>query len=267
MIYTGTSGYSFKDWVGKVYPPDLAPSKMLGYYSRVWKFNALELNFTYYRMPSHRTVTGMLRKLDRELVFAVKAPGKVTHEFWKSPPLEGRLQTFSLEFYNALEPMRVEGKLGPILFQFPWSFKGVPKNRDYLERLADSFDCARRECAFEFRHSSWASEDTFELLECLSVTPVVVDEPALVGDLFPYLLREGRRNAYFRLHGRNKDWFKNTGANRYDYDYSDDELRSFALDVLKFHGQGLRVFVFFNNCYMGKAVHNALRFREMIGGA
>ncbi|MBC7123441.1 MAG: DUF72 domain-containing protein, partial [Pseudothermotoga sp.] len=62
MIYVGTSGYSFSDWIGEVYPEGISRSNMLRYYASVWRFNAVELNFTYYALPTYRTIVSMLRR-------------------------------------------------------------------------------------------------------------------------------------------------------------------------------------------------------------
>jgi uncharacterized protein YecE (DUF72 family) len=267
VIHIGTSGYSFPDWIGTAYPEGLVPSQMLRYYHNVWRFSAVELNFTYYRMPSYKTITGMLRQIAGEMVFSVKAPGKITHEFWKASSVDiVDIKELAVGFLNSLSPMREEDRLGPILFQFPWSFKRNEENMAYLERLSKVFDTGENRLVVEFRHDSWAVEESFESLGKVDIVPAVVDEPSIAG-LFPYLPRGGRDVAYFRFHGRNPGWFESEGSERYNYDYSEDDLRSFALDVLEFHGHGLEVFVFFNNCHLGKAVHNALRFRDMIGGA
>ncbi|WP_214079019.1 DUF72 domain-containing protein [Mesotoga sp.] len=264
MIYLGTSGYSFPDWVGTAYPEGISSSQMLRYYHSVWKFNSVELNFTYYRMPSLKTITGILRKIPGEMTFSVKAPGRVTHELWNGD--SRGLREVSSEFFSALLPMREEGKLGPTLFQFPWSFKFNEGNVMYLEEVADSFDPESNLLAFEFRHDSWANKATFEALERIGGIPVTVDEPS-IGELFPYIPSAGAKGAYFRFHGRNSNWFRSSGSERYNYDYSEVDLRSFALDVLEFHKRDMPVYVFFNNCYMGRAIHNALQLREMLGGA
>jgi len=264
VVYLGTSGYSFPDWVGTAYPSGISSSQMLRYYHSVWRFNSVELNFTYYRMPSIKTITGILRKIPGEMTFAVKAPGQATHDLWKDD--SGELRKVSGEFYQALQPMREEGRLGPVLFQFPWSFKFSERNREYIEEIAGSFDPDSNLLAFEFRHDSWANEAAFEAVEEAGGIPVTVDEP-IIGGLFPYIPRAGLRGAYFRFHGRNPDWFNSNGSERYNYDYSEDDLRSFAIDVLEFHKRDLPVFVFFNNCYMGRAVHNALLLKDLLGGA
>jgi uncharacterized protein YecE (DUF72 family) len=167
---------------------------MLRYYHNVWKFNAVELNFTYYRMPSYKTIAGMLRQIAGEMVFSVKAPGKITHEFWKAPSAD--LMELAVGFLDVLTPMREEGRLGPILFQFPWSFKRNEENIAYLERLSKVFDAGENRLVVEFRHDSWAVEESFELLEKIDIVPAVVDEPSIAG-LFPYLPRQGRNVAIF----------------------------------------------------------------------
>ena len=264
MIYLGTSGYSFKDWLGTAYPIDLAPSKMLKYYSSVWRFKAVELNFTYYRMPDYRTMTAISRQVPGEIKFAVKVPGTITHEHWKNndtTSARANIKTFLL----ATEPLKSEGRLGPLLLQFPYSFRPDTKNLDYLKGVVEGFGSDYR-LATEFRNVAWANYKLLPFIKELDVVPVTVDEPPLKG-LYPYIPVHGRDLGYFRFHGRNRDWFTVSGDERYNYNYPDDEMRSFSLNVLEFSNKGFDIYVFFNNCYMGRAVHNALRFRELLGGA
>lgn len=264
MIYVGTSGYSFKDWIGNAYPADLAPSKMLKYYYSVWDFKAVELNFTYYRMPSYKNIASISRQIPGEITFAVKAPGTITHDYWRNDDINS-MREDTKKFISALEPIKIEGRLGPLLLQFPNSFKPEEKSFDYLKTTAASFGPDYK-LALEFRNKLWAKKEIFQFIKELEAVPVTVDEPPL-NSLYPYIPECGKETAYFRFHGRNQDWFTVSGDERYNYDYSDDELRSFTLNVLEFFNKGLDVYVFFNNCHMGNAVHNALRFRELLGGA
>ncbi|AKI98038.1 DUF72 domain-containing protein [Kosmotoga pacifica] len=265
MLYLGTSGYYFRNWIGTAYPEDIRPSQMLSYYHAIWKFNTVELNFTYYRMPDYHTLAAISRKVPGDFVFAVKSPGSVTHEHWKTLNTNQAVDELKT-FKRALAPIISENRLGPILFQFPSTFRPTEENLSYLEKVMNT--CIEDSVlpAVEFRHKSWARKeyDNF-LLECGAI-PVVADEPE-ISTLFPYRPVSGNGIAYFRFHGRNPDWFVSEGSERYNYNYSDDELRFFALDVIEFLSKGLDVYVYFNNCHMGNAVHNALRFREMVGGA
>lgn len=257
MIYIGTSGYSFSDWVGEVYPEGISKSDMLKYYAAVWKFNAVELNFTYYTIPTYRTVVSMLRKTPSDFVFSVKLPASVTHEAWKtnSFPEEDVKKTLV-----ALAPMVEEGRLKILLAQFPYSFRDTSNNRYYLQLLRDKID---KPIAVEFRHASWNNEAVYELLSGCGFTFVIVDEPNL-RELFPYVPRLTSNIAYFRFHGRNKNWFNAPEGERYNYKYSDEEIATFVKDISRLTEQAVDTFVFFNNCYRGNAVRDALRLRQMI---
>jgi len=238
---------------------------MLKYYKHVWRFNAVELNFTYYRQPTYKIIAGISRKVPDEFIFAVKAPSTVTHKYWKEGKREAAKQDI-VRLLGALQPLKDEGRLGPILFQFPYTFKATKERLGYLEFIAKEILTENLHYVLEFRHDSWDSPEIYDNLIKFGFTPATVDEPQLSG-LFPYRPIMGKDMAYFRFHGRNPEWFRTEGSARYNYNYSDDELRRFALDVLEFLKTGADVFVFFNNCYMGQAVQNALRFRELIGGA
>ena len=125
MIRIGTSGFSYKDWVGPVYPETLAPRDRLSFYAR--EFSTVELNVTYYRIPSTRTVESWVRKTPDDFLFAVKAFRELTHE---------REEPQFAPFVASLQPMIEAGKLGCVLTQFPYSFHLLPQNRDYLKKAA-----------------------------------------------------------------------------------------------------------------------------------
>jgi uncharacterized protein YecE (DUF72 family) len=260
LIYIGTSGYSFNDWIGEVYPEGISKSDMLKYYAAVWKFKAVELNFTYYALPGYRTIVSMLRRTPSDFVFSVKLPASVTHEAWKSNlfPEEDVKKTI-----EALAPMVEEGRLKILLAQFPYSFRDTPANRQYLQMLRKKIDLP---VAVEFRHASWDNETAYELLKSCGFTFVIVDEPNL-RELFPYVPRLTSNVCYFRLHGRNRDWFNAPEGERYNYKYSDEELKVFAADILRLSNHAMDTFVFFNNCYRGNAVRDALKLRQMIESA
>ncbi|WP_448535750.1 DUF72 domain-containing protein [Pseudothermotoga sp.] len=257
MIYIGTSGYSFSDWIGEVYPEGMSKSDMLKYYASVWRFNAVELNFTYYALPTYKTIVSMLRKTPSDFVFSVKLPASVTHEAWKSNtfPEEDVEKTL-----RALTPMFEEGRLKMLLAQFPYSFRDTPSNRQYLQLLRERIDAP---VAIEFRHASWNNESSYELLKTCGFTFVIVDEPNL-RDLFPYVPKVTNAVAYFRFHGRNRDWFNAPEGERYNYKYNDEEISIFAGDVSRISQRVVDTFVFFNNCYRGNAVRDAMKLRQMI---
>ncbi|HOJ88495.1 MAG TPA: DUF72 domain-containing protein [Pseudothermotoga sp.] len=256
MLYIGTSGYYFSDWIGTVYPEDLSKSQLLKYYASVWKFDAVELNFTYYTIPSYKTVVSMLRKTPQTFVFSVKMPGSVTHEGWKNLilPEDDIEKTLS-----ALQPMISENRLKIILAQFPYAFRYCDDNLQYLQRLRNM---VKEPLAIEFRHRSWDNEKVYEFLSSSGLSFVIVDEPRMK-ELFPYKPIKTSRISYFRFHGRNEKWFYSS-TERYDYDYSEEELRVFSDDIAKMLKESQDVFVFFNNCYRGKALQNALTLRSIL---
>ncbi len=256
MIYVGTSGFSFEDWKGNIYPENLRKSQMLGYYWNVLGLNAVELNFTYYSIPSYRTMVSLLRKTPPWFVFTVKIPGSITHEGWKSSLDRSEIE----KYLNSVKPMMEEGRLKLHLAQFPYSFKYSCDHLDYIRRISDRI----KPLAIEFRHDSWNRPETYEFLSYNGITYVVVDEPK-IARLFPYVPKFTTDTAYFRFHGRSEKWFEAEGGERYDYLYSEEELSAFAKDVKEISKKVKNTFVFFNNCHEGKAAKNAKTFKEMIG--
>ena len=123
MILVGTSGFSYKDWVGVLYPENTKSADMLEFYARI--FPSVELNFTYYQMPSTRTIEGLVRKVPDGFEFCVKANKTMTHEIDANEDPGLRRGTFS-DFMDALKPMTDRGVLGSVLAQFPWSFQEDP---------------------------------------------------------------------------------------------------------------------------------------------
>src|SRR4051794_2878352 len=120
MIRIGTSGYSYKDWIGEYYPQGTKDNEMLSYYAR--DFSTTEINFTYYRLPNPFTLKAMADKVPDGFVFSVKASKELTHEREDVAPFQ--------QFVAALQPMIEQNKFGTVLAQFPNSFKPSDENRD-----------------------------------------------------------------------------------------------------------------------------------------
>jgi uncharacterized protein YecE (DUF72 family) len=157
-------------------------------------------------------------------------------------------------FLEALEPLRAAGKLGGILFQFPPYVVYREASLDYLswarEQLGD------HDLLVEFRHASWYEEDVraevLSFLEQLPASHVVVDAPRIEGakNLPPTVLAVTSPTAYVRFHGRNAEtWNKRGGSasERFDYLYSEEELREWVPPLRELAGQAEQVFAFFNN--------------------
>ena len=254
-IYVGTSGYSYDDWVGPYYPPDLDKRDFLSFYAR--EFRATEINFTYYTLPNARTLRFMERKTPEGFVFTVKAHQEMTHV------REDVGEVFSA-FREALKPLIEAGKFGCVLAQFPYSFHNTPKNRDYL--------CIFREgmgdlpVVVEFRNREWVTEEVFALLRELELGFCCVDQPRL-RNLIPPIAVATAPVAYVRFHGRNaKKWWQHEHPwERYDYSYSEEELREWVPKIRQLDAEAEQVFVFANNHWQGQAVTTARQLKMLLG--
>jgi uncharacterized protein YecE (DUF72 family) len=168
------------------------------------------------------------------------------------PPREYRAEVFR-RFHEALEPLRSAGKLGGILMQFPPYFVYKPYSLEYLEWSKEQL--GGDEMMVEFRHASWLDEehraDTLRFLEEQGFTYVTVDAPKTGGrNVLPTVVAVTSPTAFVRFHGRNADtWNKRTGsaAERFDYLYSEDELREWVPQLKELAGQSQTVYAMFNN--------------------
>ncbi|MDR2017437.1 MAG: DUF72 domain-containing protein [Syntrophobacterales bacterium] len=252
-IYIGTSGFSFNDWIGEVYPPWIRKQEMLTHYERAFGFKALEVNFTYYALPSKRTMESFVRRTSPDFVYAVKAYKYLTHERGVD------FDTMIKAFKDGVSPLG--GSMKALLFQFPYSFVPGNESFDYLKLISDEF--AGMGSVVEFRNKKWFDERYMEILSRLSLGYCVVDEPKIKG-LLPFFPDVTADVGYFRFHGRNKAWFNSPMEVRYDYLYTGEELEEFVEPVRKVSESAVLTFAFFNNCHAGKAVKNAQTFIKML---
>ncbi len=254
MILIGTSGYSYADWKGFFYPPQTAERDFLEYYAR--HFNVCELNFTYYQIPSPRTFERMIEKSGGKVEFVAKAHQSITHG--RDAGIEGITR-----FGKALEPLWRAKLLGGILLQFPFSFRSEKINYEYVRRLRDSF--ADLPLVAEFRKRSWIKERTFDFLRELNVGFCNVDEPQLPG-LMPPTAETTSEIGYFRFHGRNqaKWWEHQDQAERYDYLYTEEELREWVPRIRKVESKTKKTYVFTNNHFQAQAVKNAGMLKDLL---
>lgn len=258
MIQVGTSGFSYKDWIGPFYPPGTQQRAMLE--DDATRFDLVELDYTYYTMPVRRTIESLCSRTPDGFTFCVKAHRSMTHEI--STDQEEVRKAFST-FMEALEPMVQAGKLGCVLVQFPWSFKPTGENAAYVARLRELLP--EVEVTVEFRNIQWVHERTFALLREEGLGFCCVDEPRLRG-LFPPLAVATSRLAYVRFHGRNAaKWWKHEQAwERYDYLYTVEELSEWVPRVRKLASETDRTLVLFNNCHAGQAATNAEMMRQLL---
>jgi uncharacterized protein YecE (DUF72 family) len=252
MIRLGTSGFSYDDWIGEVYPEDLPKWQWLSYYAR--SFNTVELNVTYYRLPDAGYVRGWVDRTPDDFLFTVKAHRALTHER-KAPDFQG--------FCESINELVTSGKLGCILAQFPHSFHATSENKAYLTDLAQNLE--GYPVVVEFRSHDWIADETFQLLRDLNLGFCCVDEPRIRGLMPPIAVATGPL-AYVRFHGRNGEkWWQHEFAwERYDYTYSEDELDEWIPKIRDLDDQAPLTLVYANNHYKGQSVDTINKLQRLL---
>ncbi|MDQ3836738.1 MAG: DUF72 domain-containing protein [Thermoproteota archaeon] len=259
QILIGCSGWNYGDsvekggWVGSFYPD--VQTKRLRYYSEFFRTAELDASFydKFYSKMTSGTFYGMVKATPTEFQFSVKVPETVTHTK-RMDVKRGAMETFQ-EFLEKISPLKTANKLGAILLQLPPSFsvnefKQVEK---FLNKMPSGYDYA-----LEFRHASWQTEGPWEMLKHYNVGAVMTDSP---DPKLNYLsdIKLTADHSFIRFHGRNEGYW-------YNYLYSEEELRPWTEKVNKMakDPEMKRLRIYFNNHYGGKAVVNAIQFKEMI---
>jgi uncharacterized protein YecE (DUF72 family) len=252
-ILIGTSGFSFRDWVGPFYPSGTRPQDFLGYYAR--HFPALEVNSTHYGIPKPDMLARMAERTPPEFRFVVKLHQSMTHD-WTLDPATTR------SFFEAIDPLKRAGKYEGLLAQFPWSFHRTPDHRRFLASLRS--ELAGEPLFVEFRHDSWLTPELEPSLREHHIGFCSVDEPRLTG-LLPPVTMLTTEDAYVRFHGRNADnwWGRGTG-DRYDYEYKTAELEEWVGKIRDLADRARRTYLFFNNCHAGQAARSAKLMQELL---
>jgi uncharacterized protein YecE (DUF72 family) len=257
-ILIGTSGYFYKDWKGEFYPVGTAEKDYLRYYSL--RFKALELNFSYYRIPGKDQSARMVESSEGRLRFVVKANRLMTHEI-----SDNSIKEALPLFLEGISPFIERGLLGTILLQFPQSFHYTTKNRHYLKSLIDAL--YPFPVSVEFRQKEWLKDSVYESLQKLGAGFVCVDEPSLPS-LIPPVTINTSPFGYLRFHGRNKkNWYGSDSRARYDYLYSENELKEWLPKIMRLAKRTEKVFVFFNNHAKAQAVTNARMLINLLDNA
>jgi uncharacterized protein YecE (DUF72 family) len=164
QLFAGTSGWAYPSWKPDFYPEKLAQKKFLGYYAT--KLNTVEVNFTFRQLVKETTIQNWLAESPAHFRFGVKAHQVITH----IKRLKGT-EDFLPRFLATIEPLAAAGKLGPVLFQLPPNLKAdAGLLKDFLALLPRTVPAA-----FEFRHESWFTEDTWDLLRSASAALCVAE--------------------------------------------------------------------------------------------
>ena len=232
MIWVGTSGYNYPEWKGSFYPSDLAAAKMLPYYAA--RFPTVEINYTFYRMPTEKLVAGWAAQTPSPYKLTLKAPRRITHD--------NRLKnTASLVDGFCQVAGTLGDKLGALLFQLPPNLK-----KDLA--LFDAFlgDLPPSVCAaFEFRHTSWLDEEVFGRLAARNLAVCVADSEKLSTPV-----RVTADYAYFRLR---------------DEGYTTDDIVRWGDTIAQATASCRDVFVYFKHEEQGKGPEFARVLMQRLG--
>ncbi len=259
-IYVGTSGFSYDDWQGIVYPagPGIDRLSYIGRFT-----DALEINTSFYRPVTARMVQSWLTRTMQfsQFLFCFKLHRRFTHE------RSQRYSSSEMQVYlDGLDPATQAGRLGAILAQFPFSMRYSQESVDWLMRLAE--DLADYPLAVEVRHSSWDNDRFYQFLLEHQIAFCNIDQPALANCIEPKAITTAPF-AYVRLHGRNAaNWFGSniSPAQKYNYLYSQEELEQWVQRIGQMQSRTKRIFVFANNHFVGRAAANAVQLRHMFLG-
>ena len=272
----GTCGYSYpgappEGWYGVFYPKSRGGRlDELEFYSTY--FTTVEINSTFYRPATAAMANGWVKRTPEDFKFAVKAWQKFTHprklgvEAGGAGNLWEGFDAADVDlFCQGIAPLGDAGKLGPLLFQYPASFR---RDQNNLERLAQTLAAFERYSkAVELRHKSWSDygEETHALLSRSNSARAYIDEPKFGSSVKQQLDFRGSI-AYLRLHGRNQEkWWRHQDAwERYDYFYQPDSLRRLGagLKQLAAKSPAMKFYIFFNNHARGQAAANALMLKS-----
>jgi len=236
-IHIGTSGWHYKHWLGNFYPSGFKPAQMLPHYLQY--FRTVEINNSFYKLPSAETFAAWRAATPPDFLFAVKGSRFISHmKKLKEPHLH--LQRF-LGNVEALQE-----KLGPILFQLPplWNYN-EQRLADFLAALPKT-----HRFAIEFRNPTWYNEQVYQLLRQYNVAFCIYE---IEYHMSPVL--ETANWVYVRLHGPGL---------KYQGSYSESALAWWANQLLQWQQQGKETFIYFDNDQNGYAAFNAIRLQELV---
>lgn len=232
MIWVGTSGYNYPEWKGSFYPSDLPTTKMLPYYAA--RFPSVEINYTFYRMPTEKLVGGWASNTPDPYRLTLKAPRRITHD--SRLKNTGELVQGFCRVAASLGP-----KLGALLFQLPPNLK-----KDLAVFDVFLADLPPRVCAaFEFRNTSWFDDEVFERLKARNLALCVSDSEKLSAPV-----KVTADYAYFRLR---------------DEGYTPDDIARWADTIAQETSACKDVFVYFKHEDEGKGPEFAQLLMQRLG--
>jgi uncharacterized protein YecE (DUF72 family) len=236
-IYVGTSGWHYKHWIGTFYPEGTKDAGQLDYYLQ--NFGTVELNNSFYRLPSPETFTTWRKSVPDDFIFSVKASRFITHMKKLKDVKEATAQFF-------LHVRKLKEKLGPILFQLPPGWKlNAERLNEFLAGLPRGY-----RYTFEFRNESWYTEEVYDLLKKHNCAFCIYE---LEHHLSPEMVTADF--VYVRLHGP---------GNKYQGSYTKQALRKWAEKCRRWKKEKKDVYVYFDNDQLGYAAFNAQTLAGML---
>jgi uncharacterized protein YecE (DUF72 family) len=237
-VKVGCSGWNYAHWRERVYPKGLPARRWLEHYATL--FETVEVNSTFYRLPNRPAVEGWVRQSPPEFVFTVKASRYLTHVKRLTEMRKGVAL-----FYERIEPLVEGGKLGPVLWQLPPTFR---RDDERLEAALAELPAGRH--CFEFRHESWFVDEVYELLRERGAALVIGDSP----------------DRPFQTHEFTTDWTfvrLHYGKRGRKGNYSDRELAEWAERIAGWRRK-TDVYAYFNNDWNAYAVRNGLALKRLL---
>ena len=238
-VHIGTSGWHYKHWLDDVfYPTGTRPSEMFQFYAK--HFDTVEVNNSFYHLPSAKTFDNWRDSSPGKFIFAVKGSRFITHMKKLKDP-----KPSSAKFFDVAD--RLGRKLGPILFQLPPRWKvDVDRLEEFLQALP-----AQHKYAFEFRDETWLVPEVYELLRRYKAAFCIHDFADMK---IPHEITA--KFTYIRFHGP-------TSA-KYFGSYSTAELRAWAERIEEWMRRLSSIYVYFNNDPGGEAVKNATELKRLV---
>jgi len=235
--HIGTSGWHYADWRGRFYPEKLPMTQWLEFYAG--HFSTVELNNSFYRLPTVNAFAGWREAVTAGFTFAVKVSRFITH-IKRLKGVEEPMESFISRARNLNE------KLGPLLYQLP---PNLHRNDDLLESFLRTLPGGMKH-VIEFRHQSWLDDEVFAVLRRHNIGLCIFDMPALRCPL-----AATTDFAYIRFHG---------SGSLYSGCYPDEELADWAGSIAQLADGLKEVYIYFNNDVAGYAVRNAFTLRDYL---
>ncbi|KPE51145.1 DUF72 domain-containing protein [Chryseobacterium indologenes] len=236
-LYIGCSGFYNNDWKGSLYPENAQSKDFLTLYSQV--FNSVEINSTFYRKPTAKTLLKWHDETQDHFRFFIKIPKAISHEK-RLKNCQEEIKEFCSHIADHLQ-----AKLSGFLYQLPPSFKNTPENLDLILSNPDFGHIN----VIEFRHHSWWHKDIFTALK---ENNIIFSGVSFPGDLPEDMIINHPEIIYYKLHGK---------PVLYKSEYSHHFLNDLAEKILKAEK---KTFVFFNNTWGTAAIHNALYLKKLL---